>query len=331
MDNNYHIFKHGELKKEDDSLRFDSADSETTYISIEQVEAIYAHGEVSYNTRLLTFLNQKQVEIHSFGWNGRYSGSYIPSRGQTSGKTVVNQAMAYSDTDKRLTIAEKIVQGSIHNMRSIVKYRDRTSKTNLQSITDGLNKGEKLIDKADTISELLGAEASARRHYYQLYREETPDEFKFSTREYNPPPDPVNALISYGNSLLYTQCTSAIRATSLDPAISFLHEPGERRCSLSLDVADLFKPVLVDRVLLRIMNNGKISPDGFETQISASTMSEDTRKTLLKSFEKTLEDTIEHPDLNRHISYQHLLRIEAYKLKRHLLTGEEYSPFKKWW
>jgi CRISPR-associated protein Cas1 len=153
----------------------------------------------------------------------------------------------------------------------------------------------------------------------------------FGGRQYNPPNNEVNSLISFGNSLVYANCVSAIRATALDPAISYLHEPGERRYSLALDIADLFKPVLTDRVIFRLVNRSQITAEEFETDLNGCLLTESGRETYSKAFEETLEKTVEHPRLDRKVSYQYLLRVEAYKLKKHLLTGEAYVPFERWW
>jgi CRISPR-associated protein Cas1 len=157
------------------------------------------------------------------------------------------------------------------------------------------------------------------------------DEFSMGTREYDPPPNEVNSLLSFGNSLVYANCVSAIRATALDPAVSFLHEPGERRYSLSLDLADLFKPLLSDRVTFRLVNRKQITRADFETEMGACLLTERGRKTYSKAFEETLERTVEHSELDRKVSYQYLLRLEAYKLKKHLLAGEPYEAFRRWW
>jgi CRISPR-associated protein Cas1 len=330
MNDNYHIFRDGTLSREENTLRFDS-DDDSTYIPVESVEAIYAHGQITYNTRLLAFLDQKQIELHVFDWTGSYAGSFLPNRGQTSGKAVVKQVEAYLSQQHRLTIAAAFVQGSIHNMANIVSYRQRQGGASLSHIKERVNAVASELDQCETVAELLGMEASVRKTYYDLYRTETPGEFDFDVREYYPPPDPVNALISYGNAILYSQCLSAIRTTTLDPAVSYLHEPGDRRCSLALDIADIFKPVFIDRLLLRLLNRRQVMPSDFTYQGSACSINESARKTLLKEFETVLDETIEHPDLHRHVSYQHLLQLEVYKLKRHLLTGESYTAFKKWW
>lgn len=330
MDDNYHIFRNGTLSREDDTLRFDS-DEESTYIPIESTEAIYAHGQITYNTRLMAFLDQKQVELHVFDWSGSYVGSFLPTRGQTSGKAVVKQVEAYLSHQHRIDLAAEFVRGSIHNMANIVSYRQRQSGASLSGIKDRVDAAASELANCETIAEILGMEATVRKSYYDLYRSETPDGFDFEVREYYPPPDPVNALISYGNAILYSQCLSAIRTTTLDPAVSYLHEPGDRRCSLALDIADIFKPVFIDRLLIRLLNRKQITPSDFTYQGAACSITESARKTLLKEFETVLAETIEHPDLKRHVSYQHLLQLEVYKLKRHLLTEESYTAFRKWW
>ena len=212
---------------------------------------------------------------------------------------------------------------------NVVYYNGRGY--NLDGIIADLEATSERVGDSLPIDELLGFEATARKAYYRSFNEILPDEFQLTQREYNPPPNEINSLISFGNSLVYANCVSAIRATALDPTISYLHEPGERRYSLSLDLADLFKPVLADRVLFRLVNRNQISGDDFETELGSCLLNESGRKTYTKAFEETLERTVEHPTLNRKVSYQYLMRLEAYKLKKHLLAGETYDPFQRWW
>jgi len=177
----------------------------------------------------------------------------------------------------------------------------------------------------------MGVEARARKAYYSTFVRILPEGFIFGGRQYNPPDNEVNSLISFGNSLVYATVVSAIRATALDPTVSYLHEPGERRYSLALDIADLFKPLLADRIIFRLVNRGQLTTDEFEDDMNSCLLSESGRKTYSKAYEQTLDETIDHPNLGKKVSYQYLLRVEAYKLKKHLLTGEGYVPFRRWW
>jgi CRISPR-associated protein Cas1 len=330
MDRNYHIFSDGTLERHNDTVRLITADDDKKFLPIEQAESVYLHGQIDYNTRLMSFLNDHGVAIHVFGWNDYYAGSIMPERGQTSGQTVVEQVRAYDDPDRRFNIAQRIVAGSIHNMRANVSYYN-SRDYQLEDVLDTLSETADRLQSVDDVDEAMGVEATARRAYYQLFDAVLPDSFVFGGREYNPPRNEANSLISFGNSLVYANIVSAIRATALDPTISYLHEPGERRYSLALDIADLFKPLLADRVIFRLVNRSQLTTNDFETDLNSCLLTESGRETYSKAFEETLEETVEHPNLNRKVSYQYLLRIEAYKLKKHLLTGEPYEPFKRWW
>ncbi|RDZ35976.1 subtype I-B CRISPR-associated endonuclease Cas1 [Haloferax sp. Atlit-47N] len=330
MDRNYHVFSDGRLERSDDTLRLVTETGDKKYVPIENAEAFFLHGQIDFNTRLMSFLNQRTVALHVFGWEDYYAGSVMPKRGQTSGRTVVEQVRAYEDTDHRRRLAAEMVSASIHNMRTNVVYYNNRNR-GLETEIDDLDAASARVDQTRPIDELMGVEATARKAYYRSFNQILPEEFRLERREYNPPPNEVNSLISFGNALVYANCVSAIRATALDPSISYLHEPGERRYSLSLDLADLFKPVLADRVLFRLINRNQITASDFESELGSCLLNEGGRKTYTKAFEETLERTVEHPKLNRKVSYQYLMRLEAYKLKKHLLTGEEYEPFERWW
>lgn len=330
MDKNYHVFSDGRIERHNDTVRLVTEDDEKKYLPIENAEAVFLHGQITYNTRLVSFLNQHGVALHVFGWNDYYAGSVMPKRGQTSGKTLVKQVNAYEDAAHRLDIARAFVTGSVHNMRKNVTYYDGRGH-DFDGVLADLDATTDRIEAAADIPELMGVEATARRAYYSIFDAVLPDSFRFGGRTYNPPNNEANSLISFANSLVYANCVSAIRATALDPAVSYLHEPGDRRYSLALDIAELFKPVLADRVIFRLVNRGQLSPDDFETELNSCLLDDTGRETFSKEFERTLEQTVEHPRLDRNVSYQYLMRLEAYKLKKHLLTGEPYEPFERWW
>lgn len=330
MDRNYHVFSDGRLERHDDTIRLAEDDGEKTYLPVERVEAVFLHGQVDFNTRLMSFLDDHGVPLHVFGWNDHYAGSVMPTRGQTSGQTLVEQVRAYDDSERRMPIAREMVAGSIHNMRANIRYYVNRDEP-LGPVLERLEDHAASLEDSTAVTELMSVEARARKAYYRLFREVTPSSFAFQGREYNPPKNELNSLISYGNGLLYANTVSAIRTTALDPAISYLHEPGERRYSLSLDIADIFKPVLVDRLILRTLNRGEIQTKHFDEDLGRVLLTEAGRKTFTKRFEESLERTVEHPRLDRHVSYQYLLQIEVYKLKKHVLTGEPYEAFRRWW
>ena len=141
----------------------------------------------------------------------------------------------------------------------------------------------------------------------------------------------VNALISFTNGLVYAATLSQIYRSQLDPTISFLHEPGYRRFSLALDLAEVFKPVLADRLLFKMLNTKQLNERDFAQDLNCCYLKPAGRKTVLQAWEARLQTTIEHRRLKRKVSYQRLLRLECYKLVKHLLNDEPYTGFKAWW
>jgi len=137
----------------------------------------------------------------------------------------------------------------------------------------------------------------------------------------------MNALISFGNSLMYTTALSAVFNTNLDPRIGYLHSTNDRSFSLNLDIADIFKPVISDRVVFTLINKGMLGKKDFEKTIDYTMLKEKGRKIFIQEFENKLNTTIKLKKLNKKVSYKRLIRIECYKLYKHFTGEEEYSPF----
>jgi CRISP-associated protein Cas1 len=154
---------------------------------------------------------------------------------------------------------------------------------------------------------------------------------EFKKRVRRPPDNMVNALISFTNGLVYSACLTQIYRSQLDPTISFLHEPGFRRFSLALDLAEIFKPILADRLIFRLFNNGQLSEKHFAQDLNCCYLKEAGRRIVLQEWDARLNTTIEHRRLKRKVSYERLIRLECYKLVRHLTEVEEYKGFRAWW
>lgn len=327
---NHHIFADGDLTRSEGTLRIDTLDEETKFLPVESIDALYLHGQITFNTRALGLLNDEGVPVHVFGWNDYYKGSYLPKRDHISGNTVVEQVRAYDDHDRRLGIGRDIIAASIHNMRRNIRYYHERGES-FGDVLESLVEQRDRVDETEAVDELLGVEATARKEYYACFGPILRDPFDFARWEYNPPTNEVNALISFLNSMVYTVCVSAIRKTALDPTVGFVHEPGDRRFTLSLDIADIFKPILGDRVLFRLVNRQQLSIDDFERELEGCLLNEDGRLTVLEEFESTLDETVDHRRLNRNVSYKTLIQTDVYSLKKHILTGETYHPTERWW
>jgi CRISPR-associated protein Cas1 len=330
MNQSYYIFSAGELKRKDNSLAFLKSDGSKTYIPIERVYDLYIFGEMTYNTKLFNFLATKGVCVHLFNYYDFYTGSFYPREQRNSGKLLVQQVSFYLEQEKRLELAKRFIEAGSYNIYRNMRYyhaRDKCSDEAMEKVS--VLRDE--INDATDIHMLMGIEGNIRKVYYETWTDIFSKDVEFEKRVKQPPDNMVNTLISFLNTMMYTKVLSEIYQTQLNPTISYLHEPGEKRFSLALDVAEVFKPLLVDRLIFSLINKGIISDSDFSKEENFLRMKENTVQKIVQEFESELKRTIKHKKLNRTVSYNHLIRLELYKLIKHLINENHYEGFKMWW
>ncbi|PUA36909.1 subtype I-B CRISPR-associated endonuclease Cas1 [Paenibacillus elgii] len=330
MKKTIYIFQSGELKRKDNTLYFEGEEGRK-FIPVEDTQELMIFGEVDLNKSLLEFCSQKEIILHFFNYYGYYTGSFYPREHLNSGYMILKQAEYYSDETKRYEIAQSFVRGAAHNILRVLKYYRSRNK----DVGAAIDTIEALVANsavARTIPELMAYEGNIRESYYKAFDIvlDHPD-FKFGQRSKRPPKNELNALISFGNSILYTQVLSEIYHTHLDPRIGYLHTTNFRRFSLNLDVAEIFKPVLVDRLLFSLIGKKQLTREHFVKETGGILLTEKGRKLFITEWEGKLKTTIKHRELNKEVSYRRLLRMELYKLQKHFMGEKSYEPFEALW
>lgn len=334
MKKTYYLFNPGRLSRKDNTLKFTPIDEEGNelphkYIPVEGVSDLFCFGSLDANSALYNFLGKEQIAVHFFDYYEHYTGSFMPKDYLLAGKMQIAQAKHYNDKSKRLGIAQKFVEGAAFNILKNLRYYQSRGK-DLQSLIETIEKYAGSITTANDIDILMGIEGNIRQVYYDAF-DVIINDFAMDGRSKQPPKNEVNALVSFGNMMCYTLCLGQIYHTQLNPTISFLHEPGYRRYSLALDLAEIFKPILVDRTIFKVLNKKEIQAKDFDVHINSVVLKDAARKTFVRAFEERLNETIKHRSLNRSVSYKHLVKLECYKLTKHILNMEAYKPFKAWW
>ncbi len=325
MNSTLYITQSGTLSRKDNTLLFKNTEIKKN-IPVEGIDTIYLFGEVTINTKLLNFLSQKSITLHIFNYYGFYSGSFVPRDKYVSGKLLIQQVDHYTDKQKRLKLAKKFVKGINSNIDTIIRHYAKHG-TDVKRIKSSTNLHLKNLDRATDIKQILSAEGGIWESFYSLIKKILPDEFKMQTRKIRPPDNPVNALISFGNSLTYTQVLSQIYQTQLNPTIAYLHEPSEKRFSLSLDIAEIFKPDITFKILLKLLNKKMLKIRHFDKKKNYCLLNEEGRRVYIEEFDKKINSTFENQNLKRKVSFKTQMRLECYKLIKHLLKEKEYTPF----
>lgn len=331
-----YITKSGEFKRKDNTLFFETEEEKRIFVPVEDINDILIFSEVTFNTKLLDFLSQKKICVHFFNYYGYYSGTYYPREHLNAGHVILKQSELYLDKDRRLDLAKRFVGGSISQMKQVLKYyvnRRIENNNQIKTVLEEISSNHDDYRNATNIEELMAVEGHVREKYYSCFDEIIQNkDFTFDKRSRRPPLNALNALISFGNSLCYTMVLSEIYKTHLDPRIGYLHSTNFRRFSLNLDVAEIFKPIMVDRLIFQLINKKMITKKHFEQEHGGGILlNENGRKIFLEQMEQKMRTTVNHRHLGKNVSYRRLYRLELYKIQKHVLGEKEYEPFVSRW
>jgi len=332
MKKTIYIFSSGTLKRKANTIYIEAEGAKKRYLPVENTSAIMVFGELSVNKKLLEFLSQKEILLHFFNHYGYYMGTFYPREHYNSGYMILKQAEFYLHGQKRLFLARSFVDGASTNMLKVLRYYLSRGKDSLQQQIDAIESLKDRITQQEDINKLMAIEGNIRDTYYSAFNTIISDEeFHIQQRSKRPPMSRTNALISFGNSLLYSTVLSEIYKTPLDPRIGFLHTTNFRRFTLNLDVAEVFKPVIVDRIIFSILNKQMLKKNHFLRELEGIYLNEKGRELFIREYEEKLQSTIRHDKLKRNVSYRQLIRMELYKLEKHFIGEEVYKPFTARW
>ena len=253
MKKSYFIYSESDLKRKDNTLQICMNNGNKKDIPIETVSDIYVMTEMGFNTSLINILSKYGISVHFFNYYNFYTGSFYPKEQNISGKLLVKQVEYFSNEDKRLVLAKEFVKGATEGILRNLRYYNERGK-NVKEFIEIISNLKRHIDLQTNISELMGIEGNIHKVYYDSWNTIIDKEINFEKRVKRPPDNLINTLISFVNTLIYTTVLSQIYITQLNPTVSYLHSPGDRRFSLALDIAEIFKPLIGDRMLFSLLN-----------------------------------------------------------------------------
>ena len=323
------ILRDGVLRQKDMTLLFEDESGEVV-IPPACTDVINVYADVVMDNGFLKTAMKHGILIHLHDKGGKKLGAVYPEGTLRAPSLLHAQLLAYYDEQHRLALAREFVLGSLHNTNLVIRYYHKQHpREEFEAALKTLARLKQSIKNAEDHEQLLLKEAKARQAYYACYDLFLQEEdFVFDVRTRRPPKNEINAMISFGNVVLYNLLATEIYKTSLDIQVGFLHATNARKESLQLDVAELFKPLLVDRVVFSLINRHIVRKEHFmQTENGGVYLNEEGKRLFLQAFYGKLSTTVASGKESH--SYDSLIAEEIRKLARHFRSEEPYKAFRQ--
>ena len=323
------IISDGILRQKDFSLCFESENADAS-IPTAGTEVINIYSDVIFDSGALSTAMKNGIMINVFDKKNNCIGSFVPQAPLKMPRITHQQLLEYYDEKKRIYLAKEFLLASIHNTLLNIRYYEKHES--LPEYKKALRQLKLIKDEikiTNNYESLLMLEARARNHYYSCYDSFSKNSlFVFEKLSERPPKNKINALLSYGNTVLYSLISTEIQKTALDVRVGFLHATNARSASLNLDIAEIFKPLLVDRTVFSLVNKGVLKESHFTLcENDAVYLSEEGKKQFLHAFYAKLDSTLTVKE--KEMSYNTIVIEEIRKLVRHFKNTEKYKAFRQ--
>jgi len=305
-------------------------------VPVHTISGIVCFGNVSCSPFLMGFCAENGVAISYLTEHGRFLAKV---QGPVSGNVLLRREQYRKADDPKFSVevTKFVLTGKITNCRTVLQraLRDHANKIDEQEVRNAVTRLNHLIESLDqqqTLDVLRGIEGDAAHIYFNVFDHlivAQKEAFHFDERNRRPPLDNVNCLLSFIYTLVMHDIRSALESVGLDPAVGFLHRDRPGRPGLALDLMEEFRPYIADRLALSLINLQQVQDKGFKRMDSgAVVMDDDTRKTLLVTYQERKQEEITHPFLDEKVMIGMLFHIQALLMARYLRGDMDgYPPF----
>jgi len=295
-------------------------------IPIRDLDRLILLDCVSITSQAMGALLRAQIPVVYLSSSGKFLGSFLPAQ-NAHGEARLLQYRRCLEEKFVLQTAGRIVAAKIYNQRRVLQRLAANRKLDLSKELGGLLSLLSSTSASRTIEELRGFEGAAAARYFELWAGFLPREFPFERRSTRPPHNPVNACLSFGATLLYSEMVSYVHAHGLDPALGFLHQTEDGRWSLALDLIEPFRPVLVEALALDLFTHKILDASHFEPKEGGVYLNQEGKKKFLLQYERRLDRQFfsEHVDCRTTLRSQ--LEQQVVDLKTSLRDPDRFEPF----
>ncbi|RAX19613.1 CRISPR-associated protein Cas1 [Actinomyces sp. Z5] len=276
------------------------------------VSQVCVFGNVTVSAQGVRALLSRDIPVLWFSYGGWFSGM---AEGLPGKNVDLRIAQFRASEEQQLEIARRMISGKIRNSRTMLR---RNARAELGRVGDQLKELAIQARQADSPQQLLGIEGTAARLYFASFpamvgkgsRVDVSD-FQENGRTRRPPKDPLNALLSFCYTLLVKDLTVTLSGIGFDPYYGMFHRPRFGRPALALDLAEEFRPLIAESVVLQVLNNGEVGPRDFRSRAGGCMLETSGRKAVLRAYERRLDQEITHPQFGYKASYRRVMDIQA--------------------
>jgi CRISPR-associated protein Cas1 len=300
-------------------------------IPISQMQGVLVFGNVQITTQAMRLMLESNVEMALFTGTGRLLGQITSPFPKNITLRQTQYARA-GDSNFILDFARIIISAKIRNCLELIReFSHNHPETDLNSQKDQLESYARQIEGRQDIDVLLGMEGISSRVYFSAFAKMIRGDFMFEGREKHPPPDPVNALLSLGYTMVYNEISSLLDGIGFDPYLGIFHQPKYGHAGLASDLCEEFRAALTDRLTLYLINNRILQPDDFITHTPSKGvyLAQDPKKRYFEEYEKFV--TRPMPAGEGESNFRKLFLRQAERLRHALMTGEVYQPYSFHW
>lgn len=288
------------------------------------VSQVSLFGSVIVSAQALSELLGRGIPVCHFSYGGWFHG-ITTGLVHKNVQLRIRQYETAAHEGRSVLIARQLISGKIRNCRTLLR---RHLGRDHKPLLDKLDRYRRKAEATTRLGSLLGIEGMAAKEYFSgLFRlMGERHEFDVTDRNRRPPRDPVNAVLSFAYALLTKELTITLQAVGFDPMLGIFHQPRYGRPSMALDLAEEYRPLIADSVMLTAFNNGELSGDRFLERAGAVVLTAAGRAAVIAAFERRMTTEVTHPVFGYRLSYRRLLEVQARLLGRTLLGEIEQYP-----
>lgn len=323
-----------------------SLDGETVFVEINRqkvgqfplhtLESIICFSYNGATTALMGKCAERNINLAFFSPYGKFLCRTV---GENHGNVLLRKKQYRMSDDKAAScgVARNFILGKVYNCRWSVDrtLRDhalRVDSEKCQRIIQYLTSSLDRIRTEENLDSLRGIEGECASNYFSIFDEliiNQKESFYFQGRNKRPPLDKVNAMLSFGYTLLTNDCASALEGVGIDSFVGFMHRDRPGRKSLALDLMEELRPILVDRFVLTLINNRQIKGEHFQTSASGAVeFTDEGKKKFLSAWQEHKKEQLTHPYLKEKICWGLVPHVQALLLARYLREDiDGYPPF----